>query len=93
MAAVVFALPSRPGLAAHEAEDIANKLAAKPDPAARSAAGKIRAEAETEPGRDIELDQDELRQLAAVLESMRSVTDFRAALGRLHADVATALGH
>ena len=78
MAAVVFALASRPGLAAHEAEDIANKLAGK---------------AETEPGRDIELDQDELRQLAAVLESMRSVTDFRAALGRLHADVATALGH
>jgi alpha/beta superfamily hydrolase len=97
MAAVVFAFGSRTGLAAHEAEDIAAVLAAERNLAAQSAATKIREQAELDPTRevshDVELDQDELKQLAAVLETMRSKTDFRVSLGRLHADVAAALGH
>jgi alpha/beta superfamily hydrolase len=96
MAAVVFAFGSHTGLAAHEAEEIAVVLAAHPEPAAQSAAAKIREQAAFDPstatGHEVELDPDELRQLAAVLETMRSQTDFRVSLGRLHADVAAALG-
>jgi hypothetical protein len=88
---VVFAIGSRPGLAAHEAEAIAELLAAEDDAAARSAAEKIRTQATADAaGGDVELAPDELRQLAHVLETMRSQTDFRVSLGRLHEDVAAA---
>ena len=95
VAAVVFAIGSRPGLAAHEAAEIAGLLAADGSPAAQSAAAKIRDQAAVEPaweaGQDVELDPDELRALAAVLEAMRSQTDYRVSLGRLHEEVAAAL--
>jgi hypothetical protein len=94
VATVFFAIGSRPGLAAHEAEAIAELLAAEDDPAARSAAAKIQERAADSPeaaSRDVELEPDELRQLALVLEAMRSQTDFRVSLGRLHEDVAAAL--
>jgi hypothetical protein len=93
MATVFFAIGSRPGLAAHEAEAIAELLAAEDDPAAQSAAAKIRegADSSEAASRDVELEPDELRQLALVLEAMRSQTDFRVSLGRLHEDVAAAL--
>jgi hypothetical protein len=91
-AAVVFSFGARPGIAPHEALDIAERLAAQSDPAARSAAVKLRRHAEAESSGDVELDAAELEQLASVLESMRSLTDFRASLGRLHHEVAAALG-
>jgi hypothetical protein len=94
--AVVFAIGSRPRLAPHEAEAIAELLAAEDDPAARTAAQKIRDQAAAEDSGGtsgaVELERDELRQLGHVLETMRSQTDFRVSLGRLHEDVAAALG-
>jgi hypothetical protein len=90
---VVFAIGSRPGLAAHEAEAIAELLAAEDDLAAQSAARKIRDRATADAAdAEVELEPGELRQLAHVLETMRSQTDFRVSLGRLHEDVAAALG-
>jgi hypothetical protein len=91
-AAVVFAFGARPGIAPHEALDIAERLTAQPDSAAQSAAAKIRERAEADVSGDVELDAAELERLASVLDSMRSLTDFRASLGRLHHEVAAALG-
>jgi hypothetical protein len=73
MAAVVFAFGAKPGIPEHDALELADLLAGRRVLAANSAAEKIREQARRDPDRgetseDIELDEDELELLAAVLE-------------------------
>jgi hypothetical protein len=76
VAAVVFGIRSRPGLDQHEALEVAELLAGRRNLAAARLAGKIRAQAERDPNRgetseDIELDDDEASELAALLDEPR----------------------
>lgn len=76
MAAVVFAIGSRPGLNAHEALEVAELLERRRNLAAVRLSGRIRVQAERDPGRgetsdDIGLDVDEASELAALLDEPR----------------------
>jgi hypothetical protein len=96
MAAVTFAIGSRPGLNRFEAEDLAELLELRGTLAAARLAGKIRTQAARdpnrhEPGDDVELDPDEASVLAAelaiVLAEPRSARE-RPAFAHLRDEVA-----
>jgi hypothetical protein len=75
VAAVGFAIGSRPGLPESEARELAEVLSHRRSLAALSLAGKIREQARRDPDRDVsqdvELELPELRELAAVLAEPR----------------------
>lgn len=75
VAAVVFAISSAPALSEIEALELAELLDRRRSLAAFSAAKKIREQARRDPGyetsEDVELDNHELREVAAVLAERR----------------------
>lgn len=73
MAAVAFAFGSKPGVPENDALDLAELLMRTRSLAGNSAATKIREQARRDPDRgetsqDVDLNNDELQMLAAVLE-------------------------
>lgn len=71
MSAVRFAIGSKPGLSAHDANDLAELLGLGRNLAAFDLASRIRAQAALDPDRrppstDIELTRTDLEQIAAV---------------------------
>lgn len=95
MAAVGFAIGSRPGLSEVEALELAELLERRRSLASFSAAKKIREQAHRDPDRetsqDVELDDLELREVAAVLGEPRA-PDELPAFAHLRDEVIGALG-
>ena len=95
MSAVVFAIGSRPGLSAGDAEDLARLLQLGRNLVAVGLAAKIREQARLDPDRlpaslDIELDLAELEQLALVFAHGPDLLDVPA-FAHLHDEVTAAL--
>jgi uncharacterized ferredoxin-like protein len=69
--AVVFAFGLKPALSERQALEVANALAARSELSAHSAATKIRYEARgIETSKDVELDLEELSELADVMNEV-----------------------
>jgi hypothetical protein len=95
MSAVAFAIGSKPGLSSHEAEDLARLLELARNLTAVELAGKIRQQARLDPDRlpasiDIELDRDELQQIAAVFADGPDLLEIPA-FAHLHDEVLATL--
>src|SRR5947208_14680891 len=76
MAAVAFAIGSRPGLSESEALELAELLERRRSLASVMTAQRIREQARRDPDRetseDVELDPDDLKELAALLSEPRA---------------------
>jgi hypothetical protein len=95
-AAVVFAIGSKPGLSAHQANDLAELLALGRNSAAIELAGRVRQQAAVdfdsgEVSVDIVLDRAELEQIAAVFAEGPDLLDIPA-FAHLNDEVLAALG-
>ncbi|OAI55455.1 hypothetical protein AYO48_03640 [Gaiella sp. SCGC AG-212-M14] len=95
MAAVVFSIGAeRPGLSEHEARELVELLERRRTLASQSAARKIREQADKDPGhetsQDVDLDRDQLGELAAVLDEPRAPEELPA-FAHLRAEVLRAL--
>jgi K+/H+ antiporter YhaU regulatory subunit KhtT len=95
VAAVGFAIGSQPGLSEQEALELAELLGRRRSLAAQSAARKIRKQAgrdaDHEMSQNVELDHDELREVAAVLAEPRAPEELPAFL-HLREEITLALG-
>jgi hypothetical protein len=95
-AAVVFSIGSRPGLNAHEANDLAELLALGRNLTAAELAGRIRRQAAVnveggEVSTDLDLDGDDLGQIAAVFADGPDLLEVPA-YAHLNEEVRKALG-
>lgn len=95
-AAVVFAIGSKPGLSAQQANDLAELLVLGRNSAAIELAGRVRQQAAVdfdggEVSADIDLDRTELEQIAAVFVEGPDLLDIPA-YAHLNDEVLTALG-